>query len=87
MVARRKREIFRRGVARVGLVAAANFGIDSRMLGVSYGFALRAAVATIGLLSAVFEMITVWMVIRAYGLAVWTVRALIVVLDWVGATY
>lgn len=87
MVARKKREILRRGVARVGLVAAANFGIEPRVLGVSCGFALRAAVATLGVVSAVLERIAVWMVLRAYGLAVWTVRALVAVLDWVGATY
>lgn len=79
--------MLRRGVARVGLVAAANFGIDPRVLDASCGFALRAAVVTFGVLSTVFERIAVWMVVRACALAVWTVRALVAVLDWVGATY
>lgn len=84
---RKKREMVRRGVARVGLVAAANFGIEPRVLDVSCGFALRAAVATFGLLSAVLQRIAAWVVIRACGLAMWTARKLVTVLDWMGATY
>lgn len=84
---RRKREVVRRGVARVGLVAAAGFGIDPRVLGISCGFALRAAVATFGILQVVLQRIAAWVLVRACGLAVWTVRALVAVLDWVGATY
>lgn len=85
--ARRKREILRRGVTRVGLVAAANFGVDPRILGVSCGFALRAAVATFWVVSMILEKVALWMVVRVYSLAMWTVRALVGVLDWVGATY
>lgn len=77
----------RRGVARVGLVAAANFGIEPRVLDMSCGFALRAVVSVFGVLSTVLERIAIWMVVRACGLAVWTVKALVAVLDWVGAEY
>lgn len=83
----RKREILRRGAARVGLAAAANFGVDPRILGGSCGFALRAAVATFWMVSMILEKVAVWMVVRVYSLAVWTVRALVGVLDWVEATY
>lgn len=83
----RKREILRRGVARVGnsVVAATGFGygIDERVLGVSCGFALRATVVAFWML----EKMAVWTLVRVYGLALWTVRALCTLLDWVGATY
>lgn len=79
--------MLRHTVTRVGLAAAANFGIDPPLARFSSGLALRTAVATFGVLSTVLERIAVWMVLRAYALAVWTVRALVSVLDWVGATY
>lgn len=60
------------------------------MLGVSGGFALRATVAAFVVLGAVLEklaILTLWIVVRAYTLGVWTLRALVSLLDWGGATY
>lgn len=83
--------MLQRGIARVGLVASrACFGLDGGVLGVSCGFALRATVAAFVVLGAVLEKLAVlslWMVIRAYGMGMWTLRALVALLDWVGATY
>lgn len=79
----RKREVLRRGVARVGLGTAAHFGIDARTLGVSYGFALRATVAAFLML----ERIALWALVRAYKVAAWTARLIVAMLDWIGATY
>lgn len=82
-----KRRGLRRGVIRLGngVVAATGFGygIDERALGVSCGFALRATMGAFWML----ETMVMWMVVRIYGLAVRTVRALCTLLDWVGATY
>lgn len=79
----RKREVLRRGVARVCLGAAAHFGLDVRNLGVSYGFALRTTFAAFLML----ERIAVWALFRVYEVAAWTVRLIVAVLDWMGATY
>lgn len=89
--ARRKREILRRGAVRVGrmgmLAASVGFGVDARVLGVSCGFVLRVAMAAFWALSVVVESIAVWFMVRVYGVAMWTVKTLLVMLDWVGATY
>lgn len=83
----RKRKGLRRGVTKLGhgVIAATGFGygIDERVLGVSCGFALRATVGTFW----VVETMVMWMVVVVYGLAVRTVRALCMLLDWMGATY
>lgn len=82
-----KRKGLRRGALTIGngVVAATGFGygIDERALGVSCGFALRATIGAFWML----ETIVVWMLVRMYGLAVQTVRALCTVLDWAGASY
>lgn len=83
----RKREMLRRGVARVGLGAAAHFGLDARFLGVSCGFALRTLVSALLIVSIAVERIALWMLVRFYSVAVWMVRTLVGMLDWVGATY
>ncbi|KUI55705.1 hypothetical protein VP1G_03044 [Cytospora mali] len=86
----RRREMLQRGIARVGLVASrACFGFDG-VLGVSCGFALRATVAAFVVLGAVLEKVVVlsfWMAIRTYTVGMWTLKALVALLDWVGATY
>lgn len=82
---RRKRELLRRGVTRVGrmgvFAASAGFGVDARVLGVSCGFALRAALATFWVVSVVLEKIALWAVLRAYGFAIWTMRTVVALLD------
>lgn len=79
----RKREMLQRGVARVGLGAAAHFGLDARFLGVGCGFAFRAIVAAF----LVLEKITLWALLRVFEMAIWTVKAIMGILEWVGATY
>lgn len=79
----RKREIFRRWATRLGLGTAAHFGLDAWVLGISCGCALRATVAAFFIL----ERIATWALMRAYEMAVWAIRAVIVMLDWVGASY
>lgn len=83
----RKREMLRRGVARVGVGAAAHFGLDARFLGVSCGYALRAMVTALLIVSIIVERIALWILVRAYSVAVWMARTLVAMLDWVGATY
>lgn len=79
----RKREVLQRGIARVGLGAAAHFGLEARFLGVGCGFAFRATVAAF----LVLERITLWALSRVFEVAIWTVKAIMAILEWVGATY
>lgn len=83
--------MLQRGMARVGLVASrTNFGFDGGILGVSCGFALRATVVAFVVLSAVLEklvLLSLWVVIRAYGIGMLTLSSLVTLLDWIGATY
>lgn len=56
----------------------------------SCGFALRATVAAVCMFSVVVARVTMWMVtvvVGIYSFGAWTVRALVALLDWVGATY
>lgn len=56
----------------------------------SCGFALRATVAAVCMFSVVVARVALWVVTAVVGLysfGVWTVRALVALLDWVGATY
>lgn len=79
----RKREVLRRGVAQVSLGAAAHFGLDARILGVSCGFAFRATVAAF----FVLERVTLWALCRVYEVAVWTVRTILMILERLGNMY
>lgn len=90
----RRRELLQRGIARVGLAASRAVGFDELpfggVLGVSCGFALRATVAAVCMFSVVVARVAVWMVtavVGIYSFGAWTVRALVAILDWAGATY
>ncbi|KAK2599525.1 hypothetical protein N8I77_011275 [Diaporthe amygdali] len=90
----RRRELLQRGIARVGLAASRAVGFDDLRfggaLGVSCGFALRATVAVFCMFSVVVAKVALWMVtvvVGMYGFGAWTLRALVALLDWVGATY
>ncbi|KAG6361736.1 hypothetical protein INS49_009964 [Diaporthe citri] len=87
----RRRELLQRGIARVGLAASRAVGFDELrfggVLGVSCGFALRATVAAVCMFSVVVAMWMVTVVVGIYRFGAWTVRALVALLDWVGATY
>lgn len=90
----RRRELLQRGIARVGLAASRAVGFDELrfggVLGVSCGFALRATVAAFCMFSVVVARVALWMVtvvVGIYSFGAWTVRALVALLDWVGATY
>jgi len=90
----RRRELLQRGIARVGLAASRAVGFDELrfggVLGVSCGFALRATVAAVCIFSVVVARVAVWMVtavVGIYSFGAWTVKALVALLDWVGATY
>lgn len=91
VAARRKREVLGRGALRVGrmgvLAASAGFGVDARMLDMSCGVALRLAMAALLVVSKVLEKVALWFLIRAYGVVVWTMKTLLWMLDWIGATY
>lgn len=78
----------------MGLVASRAVGFDDLRfggaLGVSCGFALRATVAAFCVFSVVVTKVALWMVtavVGIYGFGAWTLRALVALLDWVGATY
>lgn len=90
----RRRELLQRGIARVGLAASRAVGFDELRfggaLGVSCGFALRATVAAVCMFSVVVAKLALWVVtvvVGIYSFGAWTVRALVALLDWVGATY
>lgn len=82
----RKGELLRRGVGRAGVGAAAHLGLDARFLGGSCGFALRAMVSALLIVSIVVERIALWMLARFYSVAVWMVKTLVEMLDRVGAS-
>ncbi|KAF3761869.1 hypothetical protein M406DRAFT_358120 [Cryphonectria parasitica EP155] len=82
---RRKREVLRRGAARVGqmgvLAASVGSGVDAHVLNISCGLALRTVIAAFWIVSTVLEKFAMWFVIRAYGVAVWTMKTLLLILN------